>query len=323
VTHPPIRGRQAKFTVPFGDTYLTLVIAPREALAGALPRQLPWITAVVGALLALGAAGLTVRLIERRTAAEQLADRLELAVDENQLLYAEQRTIAQTLQHALLPDDLPRIQGGEASARYEPGERGVEIGGDWYDVIPLDGRRLLIVVGDVSGRGLRAAATMASLRYAIHAYAAQGDPPATILTRLSKILSVADTGQLATVLCALVDVESRRVTVASAGHLPPLLIDGHSSEYIESEVGVPIGVQDGASYVSRTVAAPPSATLVAFTDGLVERRNESLDSGLRRVRAAASSEQLELPELLARIVTELRYAPSEDDMAIVGFRWTE
>lgn len=323
LAHPRIRGRQAKLTVPFGDTYLTLVVAPRQALAGTLPQRLPWIIAIVGTLLAIGAAGLTFRLIQRRGAAEQLAGRLELAVDENQQLYDEQRTIAQTLQHALLPEEMPRIRGGEASAQYAPGERGVDIGGDWYDVIPLDDRRLLVVVGDVSGRGLRAAATMASLRYAIHAYAAQDDPPATILAKLSNILSVADSGQIATVLCALIDVDSRLVAVASAGHLPPLLISDHSSEYIECEVGVPIGVQNDAPYAVKTVAAPPAATLVAFTDGLVERRNESLDSGLRRLQEAAAGEHAGLPELLTRIVTQLRRAPSEDDMAIVGFRWTD
>ena len=167
------------------------------------------------------------------------------------------------------------------------------------------------------------AATMASLRYAIHAYAAQDDPPATILAKLSNILSVADSGQIATVLCALIDVDSRLVAVASAGHLPPLLISDHSSEYIECEVGVPIGVQNDAPYAVKTVAAPPAATLVAFTDGLVERRNESLDSGLRRLQEAAAGEHAGLPELLTRIVTQLRRAPSEDDMAIVGFRWTD
>ena len=115
---------------------------------------------------------------------------LERIAEENRRLYSEQRTIAQTLQHALLPEALPKIQGVETGARYEAGVEGVDIGGDWYDLIALDDHRLLLVVGDVSGRGVRAAATMASLRYAIHAYAAQNDPPATILTKLSKLVNV-------------------------------------------------------------------------------------------------------------------------------------
>ena len=189
---PPLHGERASTKFPFGNNFLTLVVSPRVSLAGTLPQRLPWIIAIVGAILTLGATAFTVRLVQRRRSAEQVAGRLDRALSENQRLYAEQRTIAQTLQHALLPEQMPAIAGAQASARFEPGERGVDIGGDWYDVIPLDEQRLLVVVGDVSGRGLRAAATMASLRYAIHAYAAQNDPPAAILTKLSRILSVTD-----------------------------------------------------------------------------------------------------------------------------------
>jgi serine phosphatase RsbU (regulator of sigma subunit) len=160
-------------------------------------------------------------------------------------------------------------------------------------------------VGDVSGRGLRAAATMASLRYAIHAYAAQNDPPETILAKLSKLLNVVASAQLATVLCAMVDVPAHKVTVASAGHLPPLLIGGGRSEYLDSDVGLPVGVQEDASYVARTVSVPPGATLLAFTDGLVERRGENLDDGLARLRDAASSGQQELRLMLTALVAEL------------------
>ena len=323
VTHPPLRGEQARTTVPFGNNALTLVVSPRVSLAGTLPQQLPWIIVIVGAILTLGATAVTVRLAQRRRSAEHLAGRLDRALGENQRLYAEQRTIAQTLQHALLPEEMPVIAGTEASARFEPGEHGVEIGGDWYDVIGLDEQRLLMVVGDVSGRGLRAATTMASLRYAIHAYAAQNDPPAAILTKLSRILSVTDAGQIATVLCALVDLGARQVTIASAGHLPPLLIAEGHGEYLGSEIGLPIGAQTGAAYKSTTVPAPPSATLLAFTDGLVERRGEDLDRGLARLREAATGNHLTLPELLGKLVAELRHGPTDDDTAIVGLRWNE
>jgi serine phosphatase RsbU (regulator of sigma subunit) len=319
----PIRGRQAQEPIPFGDSVLTLVVSARRPLGGSFPQRLPWIIVIAGILLSLGAGALTVRLIQRRRGAEDLAGRLEGALEENQQLYAEQRNIAQTLQHALLPDELPDLAGAETSGRYEPGEQGMEIGGDWYDVIPAGDQRLLVVVGDVSGHGLAAAATMASLRYAIHAYAAQNDPPATILTKLSSLLTVTTSRQLATVLCALVDLESRKLTVTSAGHLPPLLIsDGHG-EYVGGEVGLPIGVENDVAYVSTTVAVPPAATFLAFTDGLVERRGEALDQGLARLRDAAVTDDLALPELLATIVAELRHGPAEDDTAIVGVRWTD
>ncbi|MDQ6607359.1 MAG: serine/threonine-protein phosphatase [Actinomycetota bacterium] len=322
VNRLPLRGRQASLTVDFGDNALTLAMTPRQPLAGSLPQRLPWIIAVGGVILALSASLMTSRLIQRRRDAEDLAGRLEATASENRRLYAEQRSIARTLQHAMLPDALPQVHGVQTSARYEAGEEGMEIGGDWYDLIPLDDRRLLLVVGDVSGRGLRAATTMASLRYAIHAYAAQNDPPATILTKLSQLVDVSDSGQLATILCALVDIDARSVTVTSAGHLPPLLISGGDAQYVQSAVGLPIGVETQASYSSTTVTATGPATLLAFTDGLVERRGESLDAGLARLRDAARCHDSGLPELLRELVADLRHEPSEDDTAIVGLRWT-
>jgi len=309
-------------TVPFGNTHLTLVMAPRVSLAGALPKNLPWIITVLGAFLSIAAAFMTLRLTQRRRGAEELAGRLEVTAEENQRLYAEQRGIAQTLQHALLPDRLPQIPGIQASARYEAGEEGVEIGGDWYDLIELDGRRLLLVVGDVSGHGLRAATTMAELRYAIRAYAAQGDDPAEILTKISKLVDVSESGQLATVLCAGVDMEARQLSITSAGHLPPLLLSNGDSRYLEADVGLPIGVQEGTVYRSTTVTVPPEATVVAFTDGLVETRGDSLDRRLEQLRAAAPSHDQGLPELLGSLVSEMTNGRSQDDIAIVGVRWT-
>ncbi len=298
------------------------MVSARHPLVGSFPQRLPWLIAIIGVLLSIGAALLTMRLIQRRSHAEQLAVSLEEIADENRRLYSEQRSIAQTLQHALLPERLPKIRGVETSARYEAGVEGVDIGGDWYDLIALDDHRLLLVVGDVSGRGVRAAATMASLRYAIHAYAAQNDPPATILTKLSKLVNVGATGQLATILCALIDVEAHELTVTSAGHLPPLLISDGTGTFIQSAVGVPIGVNTGATYTSTAVSTPPAATLLAFTDGLVERRGESIDAGLERLQHAATANHCELDDLLGKLVEELRH-DGDDDTAIAGLRWLD
>ncbi|HEX4008550.1 MAG TPA: PP2C family protein-serine/threonine phosphatase [Solirubrobacteraceae bacterium] len=322
LSHFPAPSPSHAETVPFGDGALTLLMSSRVSLAGSLPHDLPWLIGIIGVLLSVAAALLTWRLTERRRSAEELAGRLEVTASENRRLYGEQRSIAQTLQHAMLPDVLPEIPGMLASARYEAGEQGVDIGGDWYDVIDLDGRRLLLVVGDVSGRGLKAASTMASLRYAIRAYAAESDPPDRILTKLSHLFSISDTGQLATVLCAQLDIAAREITVTSAGHLPPLLLSNGSGRYVEVEAGLPIGVEAGSTYTATTIAAPMAATFLAYTDGLVELRGESLDQGLERLRAAAAGDHSELPDLLGRLVTELPHGPSEDDIAIVGVRWT-
>lgn len=319
----PIGGRHAATTIPFGDSAFTFVVAAKHPLEGTFAQRLPWLIAIVGIVVSLGAAFLTRRLLDRRNQAEQLARSLERSAEENRRLYAEQRTIAQTLQHALLPEGLPEIQGVQASARYEAGVEGVDVGGDWYDLIGLDDRRLLLVVGDVSGRGLRAAATMAELRFAIHAYAAQDDPPAVILSKLSRLVNVNKSGQIATILCMLVDVGRHRVTVTSAGHLPPLLISDGSGTFIHSEVGVPIGVNSNGGYTSTAVDAPPASTLLAFTDGLVERRGESIDTGLARLEEAATSRPADLDTLLDFLVTDLRADGGDDDTAIAGLRWLD
>ncbi len=320
--HLPLTGQVYTTRVPFGNRSVTMVVGERQSLAGTLLKRLPLIIAIVGTLLTLAAAALAIRLIARRRIVERLADRLEQVADENRRLYAEQRTIAQTLQHALLPEVLPQFPGLQVSARYEAGAEGVEIGGDWYDLIALHDERLLLVVGDVSGRGLRAATTMALLRFAIHAYHAQGDEPSTFLPKLSGLVSVVTDGQLATVLCISIDVRRREISVTNAGHLPPLLLSADGSEFIETQVGLPVGVDRDATYSSSTLVAPPGATLLAYTDGLVERRGESIEVGLERLRTRAQSNHVGLEQLVTRVVEEMR-DESKDDTAVAAIRWTQ
>jgi hypothetical protein len=316
----PVQGRHSTLRVPFGDSVLTLVVAPSQPLAGTLPQRLPWIILVAGILLSSGAALFTLRLAQGRRGAERLATRLQQAVTENRRLYAEQRTIANTLQHALLPDALPKIPGLKVGARYHAGADGVEIGGDWYDLITLDEGRLLLVVGDVSGRGLPAATAMAAIRFAIHAYAAEGDDPDVFLPKLSRLLSVTEDKLLATVLCAVIDVSGREVSVTSAGHLPPLMISNHHSAFVDTPAGLPVGVDRDPSYTSTTIIAPPGATLLAFTDGLVERRGESIEVGLERLRTDVSSNHVPLDQLLTRVLGQLG-EESPDDAAVAGIQW--
>jgi serine phosphatase RsbU (regulator of sigma subunit) len=317
----PMRGRQASERVPFGDSSFTLVVGPRGSLGGAFFNDLPWIIAVFGVLVALAAALLTDRLAQRRRQAERMALVLDRAAAENRQMYAEQRGIAQTLQHALLPDELPRLEGLRVSARYIPAASGIDVGGDWYDVIAADGHSALLVIGDVSGHGLRAATTMASLRYAALAYAAQESSPAALLAKLSDFVSAGSRDYFATVLCALIEVDVHRLTVASAGHLPPLLLDDGHARFVEFDVGAPIGVAGDEPFQQTTIEVPPSATLVAFTDGLVERRGEPLDTGLARLRSAAAAQPRTLEGLLAKLAGDLASKHHQEDTAFVGIQW--
>lgn len=313
VRHLPLPGAHATTVVPFGTEDLTVVISARQPLGGALPEEMPWVIAIVGVLLTAGAAFLTFRLIwgGRRTQA--------LAA-ENRRLYSEQHEIAQDLQRALLPDELPKIEGLELAALYDAGAPGVDVGGDWYDMIRLSPRRLLMVVGDVSGRGIRAAAAMASVRSAIQ-YASQADPPEDFLPMLSGLRSLRDQGQLATVLCIVIDLQENRVQITSAGHLPPLLVHDGQARFLEAEVGLPIGIDTECSYVSSTFTVPDGALLFGFTDGLVERHGENLDDGLERLRQAGSRAAGTLEEMMNQILEQVRGTETVDDTAMAGVRW--
>jgi serine phosphatase RsbU (regulator of sigma subunit) len=142
-----------------------------------------------------------------------------------------------------------------------------------------------------------------------------------VLAKLSDFVNSGAHDYFATVLCALIDVDAHRLTLASAGHLAPLLIDGDDAQFVEFEVGVPIGVARDSQYHEATVSVPPNATLVAFTDGLVERRRELLDVGLARLRDAAIGQQLALEDLLAKLARDLASEDQHDDTAIVGIQW--
>jgi serine phosphatase RsbU (regulator of sigma subunit) len=317
----PVKGRQASQTVPFGDSAFTLVVTPRGPLDGSFFADLPWLVALVGAFVSLAAALMTGRLARRRQHAERLSVILDRTAAENHRLYTEQRSIAQTLQHALLPDEMPDTNALQVRARYVPAASGIDVGGDWYDFVKVDENRMLLLVGDVSGHGLRAATTMAALRHAALAYAAEEARPARVLERLQTFVGREPHSYFATVMCVLVDAARHELTIASAGHMAPLLVTGGEARFAEIETGTPIGVSGGGAYEERTVQVAPLSTLIAFTDGLVERRGEVLDVGLGRLRDAVDGAQLELGDLLSKLVGELATHEHHDDTAIVGIRW--
>ncbi|HEV2980218.1 MAG TPA: PP2C family protein-serine/threonine phosphatase [Solirubrobacteraceae bacterium] len=320
----PIHGGQASEVVPFGAGAFTLVVAAKGSLGGAFFRDLPWLIGIVGAMLALAAGVTADRLAQRRLAAERLAGELDRVATQTRDLYREQRGIAQTLQHALLPDAVADIGGFQTRALYVPATSGVDVGGDWYDIVAVGDRRVVLIIGDVSGHGLDAATTMALMRHAALAYAAQDPRPASVLRELSTFVHNRDKRDFfATVLCALIDAEAHRLSVASAGHLAPLLLEKANGGYVDLDNGPAIGVaQNGLGYRESTTTLPAGGTLVAFTDGLVERRGEVIDVGLARLAQLAVNQQLPLDQLIAKLARDLVSDNHHDDTAIVGIRWT-
>jgi serine phosphatase RsbU (regulator of sigma subunit) len=313
-------GQTAIIAVPFGNTYLTIDATPSGQLGGSLLEWLPWIVAVGGSVLSVAAAVVTEILVRRRRTAERLAEA-------NRRLFSQQLTIAETLQHALLPAEFPDFSDFseldlEAAAKYLPGVRPLDIGGDWYDIVADGPDRLTFVVGDVSGRGLEAATIMASLRFAIRGFATEGYPPDIVLNKLGALLDFKRDGHFATVLCGQIDAQNRRLLLASAGHPPPLLATDDDSRFLQTSVRPPIGVVPGQTYEASTIPLPTHGTLLAFTDGLVERRGESLDLGLERAREAVAGPDRPLDGLLSDIAGSLGADTADDDTAMLALRWT-
>ncbi|HXB16201.1 MAG TPA: PP2C family protein-serine/threonine phosphatase [Solirubrobacteraceae bacterium] len=321
VRHPPLKGLTASDTVPFASSSLTIAITPRGSLGGGFFHSLPWLIVIGGVLISIAASMLTERLAQGRMRAEKLAAQLDKLAAENRERYIEQRSIAQTLQQALLPSQLPRLPGLQVNARYVPAQAGGDVGGDWYDIVAIDERHVLLVIGDVSGHGVEAATTMALVRHAALAYIAEDHRPAAVLAKLADFVGGGEHDYFATVLCALIDVQGRTLTLSSAGHLAPLLLADGSGEYVSVKAEPPIGFPHSAPFREATITVPPGATLVAFTDGLVERRGEVLDEGLERLREMAISEHLGGDDLLAKLARDLTSDDHRDDTALVSIQW--
>lgn len=323
----PISGRSAHASVPFGDTSITLVATPIGELGGDLSQRLPWIILAAGVVASVGGALVTQWLVRRRRDAERLAS-------DNARLYSQQRGIAETLQRALLPTELPQVRGLEMDVRYVPGVDTMEVGGDWYDVIQIDEQRCFFVVGDVSGRGLGAATTMASLRFATRGFVAEGHGPASVVHRLRDLLNVGTGGQFATMVCGIADAARHRISLVNAGHPTPLLVGSDGSCFVESPLSPPVGVPFAGVEGSVEVAVQPGATLLLFTDGLVERRREDPHQSKERLRQAVASRETNgnghgpgtpetLDRLMGQVLATMAPGGKEDDIAMLGFRWTQ
>jgi len=300
-------------TFTFGDQEVTLAFVPRGPLGGWTSANSWWLIVVVGLVIAALSAFMLERLVRARDRANRLAE-------ENARLYQEQYATAVTLQRSLLPERLEPPAGVEAAARYEPAARQSEVGGDWYDVMETGERELSVIVGDVSGHGVRAAAIMAKLRFAARAYAAEGYAPASMLRSLGGLLEIGRDGHFATVLCATLDLERCRLLVASAGHPGPIVRDRGGTRSVEVRTAPPLGVP-AETYPEMTVELADAGELFAFTDGVFERRDEPVDRGIERLRVAAATEVGPLDDVLTRIVESVPPGDRADDLAILVLRW--
>lgn len=243
-----------------------------------------------------------------------VADRLALATQAR--VTRADRVAASALQRSLLPTELPDIPGFELAARYLVGTAGV--GGDWYDVFRLPSGNLGVVIGDVGGRGLRAAVVMGRLRSALRAYALEFDDPATVLTKLDRKAQYFEPDILATVQYTIIEPTLDRARLSSAGHPPPVLArPGRPSELIELPGDLPLGVSLEFERHTVTFDLPSHAAVCFYTDGLIERRGQSLDAGMDRLRATVEPAQPEkvCAEILAKLVGT---DPTSDDVAVVA-----
>jgi anti-sigma regulatory factor (Ser/Thr protein kinase) len=201
---------------------------------------------------------------------------------------------------------------------------GADVGGDWYDAIPLEGGALGVAMGDVVGHGLGAASLMGQLRHAARAYALEGHSPAAVLDRLDSLVRSLEDAQMATLLYLVVDRDLTRVRLASAGHVPPLHVDADGrARFLEGPPDPPLGVFESSGHTELTVEIEPGWTLVLYTDGLVEQRGVSIDVGLEALRRAA--EHPGDPEELCDHLVEAMLAthPAHDDIAVLALRATE
>ncbi len=244
------------------------------------------------------------------------------------MFYEQEMDLAQGLQQAMLPRTIPSVPGADLAVRYRAatigGTVGRDIGGDWYDLIPLPGGRVGAVIGDVQGHDTHAAAVMGQLRIVLRAYAAEGHPPATVMARASVFLNELDTDRSATCLYAEADLATGVLQVVRAGHIDPLVrrTDG-SCRRVFVPGGLPLGLSADfgrLDYPVATVELDPGDTLLLCTDGLVEQPGADLDDGMEALAAQIAAGPDDVRELADRLIDVAEERGGDDDVALLLLR---
>ncbi|MEA2143464.1 MAG: hypothetical protein QOI64_1894 [Solirubrobacteraceae bacterium] len=238
-----------------------------------------------------------------------------------------ERRVAHTLQRSMLTTQLPAVDGVEIAVRYLPGMRQTEISGDWYDVIPLPDGRVGVVIGDVVGRGIEAAATMSQLRTALRAYAIDGLQPADVVTKLHRLVDHLRVGLSTTLVYLDFDPFTREVRYVSAGHLPVLHVPSEGpSRFLPGARSTPLGAAPaGAPIPQERLVLEPGDGVLLYTDGLVERRDAGIDSRLQQLRAALVEAPADLSAALEHLTGTLVGDDTlrQDDVALLALRVTQ
>ena len=250
----------------------------------------------------------------------QLAQLATVAI-ENAERFQHEHEIAQTLQRSLLPRALPDVTGVSVCARYLPGGAGAHVGGDWYDVIALDDGRIVLTIGDIMGRGTRAAAVMGQLRTAMRACALQDLRPADAMRSVDRLLQDVADDAMATAAYLVLDPRTAVLEMVSAGHPPPLLAEpGKQATFVACDPHTPLGVLPAPVYESTVTTLPPQALLLLYTDGLVEHRHEDLADGLLRLAGAVEANETDLDVLCDLVLERLAADETNDDIALLAVR---
>jgi len=239
-------------------------------------------------------------------------------------LFEAQRSIAADLQRALLPAALPALRGARHAVRYLPWTQGADVGGDWYDVIPLGPDAVAVVIGDVAGHSPNAAAIMGQIRNALRAYAADGHSPTGVMDRVNRLMLLVEPESVASCCYLEVHLAEGTATGVIAGHPPPVLYSGGSARPLPLRIGPPLGVEAGAGYVDTSFLLPGGSALVLYTDGLVEDKRYDIDQGIADLCAAVTAAVPAAPSLDPEAVVEQILAadvgpfPRSDDVAILA-----
>ncbi|MFF5235415.1 SpoIIE family protein phosphatase [Dactylosporangium sp. NPDC000521] len=239
---------------------------------------------------------------------------------DNARMYLRQRNAAVELQRSLLPR-IPRVDGLEVVSRYLPAAKGVEVGGDWVDLVPLSAGRVALVVGDVMGKGIRAAAVMGQLRTAIRSYASLDLAPGQLMRQLNTLLAADHDTQMASCVYAVYDLVHGTLSYANAGHPPAVgVLEGQPTRLLTGPIGPPLGTVD-FPYTEQIVAVPPGEALLLYTDGLIERRDRNIEDRLADLQARIVQHPrptlTAIDDLVAGMVDPAHH---EDDIAVLYVR---